>query len=170
MERHGVPISAEPTAASLRYDADAEAAVHLIPEAAWRDAFELLVLPVIRMCRLVTEPMIGQGGGAIVNISSMDSLESRLCYPMNAVRPALHGYAKLYADRYARHGIRINNVLPGMLENAGMAPEEIRKAIPLNRVGKLEEVAKTVAFLLSEDAGYISGQNIVVDGAMNRRI
>ena len=61
-------------------------------------------------------------------------------------------------------------MLPGLLENADMEPEEIRKGIPINRLGKLEEVAKTVAFLLSEDAGYITGQSLLVDGALNRRI
>jgi NAD(P)-dependent dehydrogenase (short-subunit alcohol dehydrogenase family) len=170
MERHGLAISSEIGANALFYDPDADTTIHLMPDAAWRDAFELLVLNVMRMCRLVTDHMIHQGGGAIVNISSMDALESRQCFPINAVRPALHGYVKLYADRYARHGIRINNVLPGMLENAGMEPEEIRKGIPINRLGKLEEVAKTVAFLLSEDAGYITGQSLLVDGALNRSI
>ena len=62
----------------------------------------------------------------------------------------------------------MNNVLPGIIENAQMDPEEMRLAIPMNRKGKLSEVAKTVAFLLSEDAGYITGQNILVDGALNR--
>lgn len=62
----------------------------------------------------------------------------------------------------------MNNVLPGIIENAQLDDAEVSRSIPLNRKGKLTEVAKTVAFLLSDDAGYISGQNVLVDRALNR--
>ena len=87
----------------------------------------------------------------------------------SALRLALAGYVKLYADRYARDGIRINNVLPGFMENWPM-DDSVRASVPMARAGKFAEVAKTVAFLLSDDAGYITGQNILVDGGVNRAI
>jgi NAD(P)-dependent dehydrogenase (short-subunit alcohol dehydrogenase family) len=168
--RYGAAVPPSLTAAALSFDPASEASAQELPDAAWHDALDLLVLNVVRMCRLVTAPMIRQGGGAIVNISSMDSPEPRQCYPIGPIRLTLLGFAKLYADRYGRHGIRINTLLPGVLENTPMSPEEIGKAIPLNRRGSLTEIAKTAAFLLSDDAGYITGQSILADGALNRAV
>lgn len=171
MQKHGFQGRGQINAAKLTYDPDFETDDILeLPNVVWHDILDLLVLNVVQMCRLVTEPMIRQGGGAIVNISGMESVQPRLIYPTGPVRLVLHGITKIYADRYGRHGIRMNNVLPGIIENANMDPEEIRRSVPLNRRGTLAEVAKTVAFLLSEDAGYISGQNILVDGALNRAL
>jgi len=168
LKRHGHATVEEDTLEQLTYDADLDGNLLQIPDVVWQDAFDLAVLHVVRMCRHVTQPMVRQGGGAIVNISGLESVQPRLIYPMGPVRLALHGYTKLYADRYGRDGIRMNTVLPGMMENGGMDPEEIRRSIPLGRAGTLAELAKTVAFLLSADAGYITGQNILVDGAINR--
>ncbi len=171
LQKHGVQARPPLDAVKLTYDPDFESdEIIKLPDAAWHDILDLLVLNVVRMCRLVTPLMIGQGGGAIVNISGMESIQPRQLYTASVLRLALHGITKIYADRYGRHGIRMNNVLPGVLENEHTAPEQIRRAIPLNRKGTMAEVAKTVAFLLSEDAGYISGQNILVDGALNRGI
>ena len=129
-----------------------------------------MVLNVVRMCRLVTPVMIEQGGGALVNISSFGALEPRLIFPLSSsLRLALAGFAKLYADQHGGHGIRMNNVLPGFMENWPMN-EPVRRTIPLARAGYMTEVARTVAFLLSDDAGYITGQNILVDGGVNRGV
>lgn len=169
LQKHGFQGRGILNAAKLSYDPDFESDDILkLPNAVWHDILDLLVLNVVQMCRLVTPLMIRQGGGAIVNISGMEAVQPRAVYTTGPIRLALHGITKIYADRYGRHGIRMNNVLPGIIENAQMDPEEIRRAVPLNRKGTLAEVAKTVAFLLSEDAGYISGQNILVDGALNR--
>jgi NAD(P)-dependent dehydrogenase (short-subunit alcohol dehydrogenase family) len=169
LQKHGFQGRGVLNAAKLTYDPDFENDDILkFTNAVWHDILDLLVLNVVEMCRLVTPQMIRQGGGAIVNISGMESVQPRLVYPTGPVRLVLHGITKIYADRYSRHGIRMNNVLPGIVENAQMDPEEIRRSIPMNRTGKLSEIAKTAAFLLSEDAGYITGQNILVDGALNR--
>ena len=79
------------------------------------------------------------------------------------------GFQKLYADRYASKNIRLNSVLPGFMDNWPASPEIIR-SVPMARAGRMHEVAKTVAFLLSEDAGYITGQNILVDGGVTRAL
>jgi NAD(P)-dependent dehydrogenase (short-subunit alcohol dehydrogenase family) len=114
--------------------------------------------------------MVRQGGGAIVNISTFSAFEPSPAFPLSSsLRAALAGFTKLYSDRYAAQGIRMNNILPGYIENFEI-DEETRHSIPMQRHGSLAEIAKTAAFLLSEDSGYITGQNIRIDGGLTRSI
>ena len=85
----------------------------------------------------------------------------------SALRAALSAFTRLYADRYAKENIRINSVLPGFIDSWPETPEIVAR-IPVGRFGKTQEIAKTVAFLLSDGAGYITGQNIRVDGGIVR--
>jgi NAD(P)-dependent dehydrogenase (short-subunit alcohol dehydrogenase family) len=78
-------------------------------------------------------------------------------------------FVKLYADRYGPAGIRMNSVLPGFIETYDVAAET-RVQIPLGRAGTVEEVAATAAFLLSDAAGYVTGQSILVDGGITRSV
>jgi NAD(P)-dependent dehydrogenase (short-subunit alcohol dehydrogenase family) len=134
----------------------------------WHTGLDLLILPTARMARLVTPIFESQGGGAVVNISTFSAFEPSPSFPVSsALRAGLAGYTKLYADRYAASNIRMNNVLPGFMDNYRSTPEIVGK-IPLGRYAKVQEVAKTVRFLLSDDAGYITGQNIRVDGGITR--
>jgi NAD(P)-dependent dehydrogenase (short-subunit alcohol dehydrogenase family) len=156
--------------ASLPYDPKLETGLIDIPDEDWYAGLDLVLLNVVRTARLVTPVMQKQGSGAIVNISTFAAPEPRLSYPISSsLRLALAGYTKLYADRYARAGIRMNNVLPGFMENWPV-DDAIRRTIPMARPGRFEEIGKTVAFLLSSDASYITGQNILVDGGVNRHI
>jgi len=136
----------------------------------WHQALDLVVLNVVRVARLVT-PVMEQGrGGAIVNISSFSAYEPSLDFPISsALRAALGSFTKLYANRYAGAGIRMNNILPGFIDSY---PEEERlvRDIPMGRFGKVEEIAKTAAFLVSSDAGYITGQNLRVEGGLTRSV
>jgi NAD(P)-dependent dehydrogenase (short-subunit alcohol dehydrogenase family) len=141
-----------------------------ITDAEWHSGLDLLVLNVVRMARLVTPIFIRQGRGAIVNISAFGAVQPSLSYPVSStLRAALTNFTKLYADQYAASGIRMNNVLPGFLENYEIS-DATRQTIPQKRPGRTAEVARTVAFLLSEDAGYITGQNIRVDGGLTRSL
>jgi NAD(P)-dependent dehydrogenase (short-subunit alcohol dehydrogenase family) len=136
----------------------------------WHAALDLVVLNVVRMARLVTPVMLRQGGGAIVNVSTFSAFEPSPVFPLSsALRAALAGFTKLYADRYAAEGVRMNNVLPGFLESFEI-DEETRRSIPMQRRGSVAEVAKTAAFLLSEDSGYVTGQNVRVDGGLTRSV
>ncbi len=136
----------------------------------WHEALELVLLNVVRMARLVTPVMLRQGGGAIVNVSTFSAFEPSPVFPLSsALRAALAGFTKLYADRYAAEGVRMNNILPGYIESFEI-DDETRGSIPMRRRGTVEEIAKTVAFLLSDDAGYITGQNLRVDGGLTRSV
>jgi NAD(P)-dependent dehydrogenase (short-subunit alcohol dehydrogenase family) len=136
----------------------------------WHSALDLLFLNVVRMARLVTPIMKTQGVGSIVNISTYTVFEPELAFPVSScLRAALAGFAKQYADNYAPYGIRMNNVLPGFVDSYPQTEENITR-IPFGRYGSTDEIAGTVAFLVSEDAGYITGQNIRVDGGITRSI
>src|SRR5918998_3330501 len=136
----------------------------------WHEALDLVLLNVVRMARLVTPVMLRQGGGAIVNVSTFSAFEPSPVFPLSsALRAALAGFAKLYADRYAADGVRMNNLLPGYVESFEI-DEETRRSIPMQRQGSVAEIAKTVAFLLSSDSGYVTGQNLRADGGLTRSV
>ncbi|MBL8383058.1 MAG: SDR family oxidoreductase [Burkholderiales bacterium] len=141
-----------------------------LSDAQWHAGLDIALLNVVRMARLVTPAMERQGGGAIVNISTYAAFEPDLAFPISgAMRAGLGSFAKLYADRYAKAGIRMNNVLPGFIDSLPEKAER-RATIPLGRYGRMNEIADTVAFLLSDAAGYITGQNLRVDGGLTRAV
>ncbi|HYD96617.1 MAG TPA: SDR family oxidoreductase [Noviherbaspirillum sp.] len=141
-----------------------------LSDADWHAGLDLLLLNVVRIARLVTPVMRKQGGGAIVNISTFAAYEPSARFPVSAtLRAALGSFTKIYADEVARDNIRINNVLPGYVDSIEQNEATIAQ-IPMGRQGKKEEIAKTVAFLLSADAGYITGQNLRVDGGITRSV
>ena len=134
----------------------------------WHAGLDMVVLNVVRMARLVTPVMLRQGGGSMVNISTFSAFEPSAAFPVSsALRSALAGFTKLYTDRYAAENIRMNNVLPGYMDNFEV-DGGTRQKIPMQRPGAVEEIATAVAFLLSADASYITGQNLRVDGGITR--
>ncbi|HET9984833.1 MAG TPA: SDR family oxidoreductase [Longimicrobiales bacterium] len=136
----------------------------------WHQGLDLLVLSVVRLARLVTPVMARQGGGAIVNISSFVAVEPGIGRPVSAaMRAALGAVTKEYADRYATAGIRMNSVLPGFVDSHPVG-DDVLASIPMGRAGTLAELARTVAFLLSPDAAYITGQSVRMDGGLTRSI
>ena len=136
----------------------------------WHEGIEVYFLSAVRPTRLVTPIMVEQKKGSIVNISTFATFEPSPVFPTSAVaRAGLAAYAKLFADEYAQHNVRMNNVLPGFIDSLP-EKEEFRQQIPMGRYGHVEEMSATIAFLASDGAGYITGQNLRVDGGITRAV
>ncbi|MCA1490641.1 SDR family oxidoreductase [Ensifer sp. NBAIM29] len=136
----------------------------------WHRGLDTYLMNVVRSVRLVTPFMQAQQSGSIINISTAWAFEPSDMFPTSAVfRAGLAAYTKIYADTYAKDNIRINNILPGWIDSLP-ATETRRESVPMQRYGTSEEIAATVAFLASEGAGYITGQNIRVDGGLMRSV
>ena len=136
----------------------------------WHAGMDVYLLSAIRPTRLVTPAMRRQGGGVIINISTAWAFEPSAMFPTSGVfRAGLAAFTKIFADTHAAANIRMNNVLPGWIDSLP-ATEERRAGVPLGRYGRAEEIAATVAFLASEGAAYITGQNIRVDGGVSRSV
>ena len=136
----------------------------------WHTGMEVYFLNVVRAARLVTPIMQAQRSGAIINISTFAAFEPDPVFPTSGIfRAGLAAFTKLFSDQYAVDNIRMNNVLPGFIDSLP-EKQEFRDRIPMERYGKSEEIAATVAFLASSGGGYITGQNIRVDGGITRSV
>ena len=149
----------------------------------WQKAFELNLLSFARASRLVFPHLQKTGGGRIINVISV-SVKSVLAGSVlsTSMRMGVIGLAKMLSDEFAPYNITVNNVAPGTMLTEritktvpkGVDVEENLKQraknIPLGRIGKPEELAATVAFLASEQAAYITGVTIPVDGGASRAI
>lgn len=141
-----------------------------ISDEEWHEGLDLVVLNTVRMARLVTPIMAEQGGGSIVNISTFSAFEPSSDFPVSSVlRAGLGSFTKLYADQYAADGIRMNTVQPGFVDSYEV-DEETRAQIPMGRPARTDEIADTVAYLLSPAASYLTGQNIRVDGGLTESL
>jgi NAD(P)-dependent dehydrogenase (short-subunit alcohol dehydrogenase family) len=137
----------------------------------WHHGMDVYFMNVVRPTRLITPIMQKQAGGAIINISTFATFEPSPVFPTSGVfRAGLAAFTKLFADKYAPENIRMNNILPGFIDSLP-EKEEFRSMIPMGRYGSsLGEIASVVAFLASPGGGYITGQNIRVDGGITRSV
>ena len=141
-----------------------------IDDAAWHEGMEVYLLNVVRPTRIVTPIMAENGSGTIINISTFAVFEPDPLFPTSGVfRAGLASYTKLFSDKYAAENIRMNNILPGFIDSLPET-EDRRARIPMRRYGKASEVSALVAYLASEEAGYITGQNIRIDGGLTRSV
>jgi NAD(P)-dependent dehydrogenase (short-subunit alcohol dehydrogenase family) len=141
-----------------------------ITDEQWTTGMDVYLLNVIRPTRLVTPVMQAQKSGTIINISTAWAFEPSAMFPTSAVfRAGLASFTKIFADTYAGENIRMNNVLPGWIDSLP-ATEERREGVPMKRYGTSEEIAATIAFLASDGAAYITGQNLKVDGGLTRHV
>ncbi len=140
-------------------------------EERWRRVIDVSLNGFYNVTQPLLMPMIRTRWGRIVTITSVAGLlGNRGQVNYSAAKAGLHGATKALAQEVASRGITVNAVAPGVIESPMLAesfpPERIKQLVPLGRAGRPDEVAATVGFLCSEQAGYISGQIISVDGAM----
>ena len=148
----------------------------------WQEAFNLTMMSAIRLIRAALPHMEKEKWGRIINITSLSVKEpiDNLILS-NSIRAAVHGMAKTVANQVAEHGITVNNVMPSYIhtdriqqlvqdtaERTGQTEQEVLASLseltPVGRVGQPKELGALVAFLASEQAAYINGVSIPVDG------
>lgn len=157
-------------------------------EREWEAAYQLTLMSAVRLARAALPRLEASGRGRIVNITSISVLEPIPNLLLsNALRAAVTGMAKTLAGEVGEHGITVNNIAPGNIltdrirqleapaaERAGIDLEErlrqVAAASPLRRMGQPAEVGALCAYLCSEQAGYITGQTIAIEGGMLRGV
>jgi len=145
-------------------------AVEDISDDEWHLGLDYYFLNAVRMTRLVLPIMKNQGAGSIVNVSTFAAFEPDPDFPTSAVfRASLAGYSKLFSDKFAAQGIRMNNVLPGFIDSLPEKEERVAR-IPAGRYAKVRELSEVIAFLISDKSSYITGQNLRVDGGLTRSV
>ncbi len=141
-----------------------------ISDKEWEDGFELLLLSFVKLMKKIAPVMKKQKSGSIVSISTFASKEPSLSFPVSSVvRSALLSFTKLAAEELGSYNIRVNSVLPGYIDTYP-AGEDIINDIPLLQQGEPKDVAELVNFLISDSSAYITGQNILLDGGLNKSI
>ena len=139
----------------------------------WSSALRANLDGVFNLCRSVVETMTAQGFGRIVNISSVNGQSGQFGQTnYSAAKAGLHGFTMAMAKETARKGVTVNSVAPGYIDTEmtrAIRPdirEQIVADIPVGRMGVPEDIARVVAFLCDDDAGYITGALIPVNGGM----
>ena len=139
----------------------------------WDAVMNVNLDSVFNMCRHAVDGMMSRGFGRIVNISSVNGQTGQFGQTnYSAAKAGMHGFTMAMAREVARKGVTVNSVSPGYCETALVMaiPEDIRAGIvekvPVGRLGKPSEIARTVEFLTADDAGFITGANIPVNGGM----
>ena len=140
----------------------------------WSKGYDLTLMANVRLAKAVLPHMRKQGWGRIINITSLSIKEPIVMLTLsNAFRAAVTGFAKTLSNEVATSGITVNNVGPGYTATERIqdlfdkdAAQDFIKTIPVGRFGEPEEIAAAAVFLASQQAAYITGQTLIVDGGM----
>jgi NAD(P)-dependent dehydrogenase (short-subunit alcohol dehydrogenase family) len=136
----------------------------------WNETISINLSGVFFGMKYEIPAIIAAGGGAIVNVSSVFSERGLMQHaPYTASKHGVHGLTRAAAQDYAAEKIRINELLPGvidtpMLDTNRAMVDQMTSFIPLHRLGQPQEVARTICFLLSDAASYMTGARVAVDG------
>jgi len=140
----------------------------------WMAVINTNLNSVFNVTRQVIDGMSERGWGRIINISSVNAIKGQFGQTnYSAAKAGMAGFSKALAQEVVRKGVTVNTVSPGYVETdmvKAIRPEvreQIIASIPMGRLAKPEEIAAVVAFLVSEEAGYITGANISVNGGMH---
>jgi 3-oxoacyl-[acyl-carrier protein] reductase len=146
--------------------------IHQSP-ANWRKVMDTNLNAIFYWNHLLLEPMVMQGGGSVVLMSSVTGVKGNSGQSAYAAsKAAMIGLARTLSVELGRFGVRVNCLLPGYIDTdimANMPKEklaELRKTIPMKRFGKVAEVAGAVAWLVSDDSTYMTGQILILDGGL----
>jgi 3-oxoacyl-[acyl-carrier protein] reductase len=140
----------------------------------WQEGFQSLWMSVVEGLQATLPGMKERRWGRIILVTSVAAREAMpLLTVSNGLRAGLMGLVKTVSNEVAEHGVTINGVQPGYhaterLKELGVPEDKITSAIPARRLGKPEELGALVTFLASEQAGYITGQSIAIDGGWMR--
>ena len=147
-----------------------------LKEEDWDHLLAVNLKSIFLFCKAVLPSMIERGYGRIINMSSVAGKTGCIAWGgahYSASKAAILGFSKHLVREVSRYGITVNSITPGTIATdirGGLESEqrqrEISKGIPVGRFGKTEEVAWTICFLASEEAGYISGEEIDVNGGV----
>jgi acetoacetyl-CoA reductase len=139
----------------------------------WRDVIGANLDSVFNATKAVFEGMCQRGFGRIVNISSVNGQKGQFGQAnYSAAKAGMHGFTMAVAQEGAARGVTVNTVSPGYVETpmtAAIKPDVLQKivaSVPVGRMGTTAEIARTVAFLCADDAGYITGANLAVNGGL----
>jgi len=139
----------------------------------WMDVINVNLNGVFNMCRPAVEGMMARGFGRIINISSINGQMGQFGQTnYSAAKAGMHGFTMALARETAKKGVTVNSVSPGYCDTPMVRaiPEQMRnqiiESIPVGRIGQPTDIARTVAFLAAEDAGFITGANIPVNGGL----
>jgi len=145
----------------------------MMSEEDWKSVLDINLTGVFNVCRAVAFSMLKRKAGCIINMSSVSGVYGNATQTNYAATKAgIIGFSKSLAKEVGAYGIRVNTVAPGFIEtdmSAKVSPairEKFITSVPLRRLGSAEDVANLVAFLASEEASYISGQVLGVDGGL----
>jgi acetoacetyl-CoA reductase len=140
----------------------------------WHEVINTNLNSVFNVTRQVVDGMVERGWGRIVNISSVNAIKGQFGQTnYSAAKAGMAGFSKALAQEVVKKGVTVNTVSPGYVETdlvkaiRADVREQIIASIPMGRLAKPEEIAAVVAFLASEEAGYITGANISVNGGMH---
>jgi len=140
----------------------------------WMAVINTNLNSVFNVTRQVIDGMVEHGWGRIVNISSVNAIKGQFGQTnYSAAKAGMAGFSKALAQEVVRKGVTVNTVSPGYVETdlvmaiRSDVRQQIIDSIPMGRLAKPEEIAAVVAFLVSEEAGYITGANISVNGGMH---
>lgn len=139
----------------------------------WQDVINTNLNSVFNFCQAVSRPMISARGGRIVNMSSVAAQMANAGQANYAAsKGGVEGFTRCMATEVAKRNITVNAVAPGFIvtdmteDVRNAAEDQIKKMIPMKRLGKPEDIANAVLFLVSEESAYITGQVLTVDGGL----
>jgi acetoacetyl-CoA reductase len=140
----------------------------------WHQVLQTNLDSVFNMSKACLDNMLEMKFGRIVNISSINGQKGQMGQTnYSAAKAGMHGFTKALAQETARKGITVNTISPGYIATDMIMKidepirNQIMEGIPVGRFGKPEEIARTVSFLVAEDAGFITGSNLAINGGQH---